>query len=226
VYQLGKKRQQSYEPYNVSLLLTTLGLSSPFYISVNANMDPFSVVTGIIGLIPLCAQGLNMITDCFEAPKSIKQIMVTITLQKTLFIHWGSSIGVQKISEKIPVERLKEHMPNWELIGPGILLILAEMSDIFADVKDLECSYGISLRSSKEATVRSFNLRVSAPMLTYSAIEIGEGRSPQAARSVEPQEQVQIQRPRRADEPSKEGKICTGRQRQVRKASKFALNFQ
>jgi hypothetical protein len=121
-------------------------------------MDPisaFGIATGVISLIPLCAQGFNMITACFDAPKAVRESMTKITVQKILFINWGNPMGLQNVSDKIAVETLKKRIPNWDLIGPGVLQILTAMSDTFADVKTLEENYG--LKPSKDFTVFYFH---------------------------------------------------------------------
>jgi hypothetical protein len=120
-------------------------------------MDPVTalgVATGVIGLIPLCAQGFNMIASCFEAPKAVKESMTKITVQRILFINWGNPMGLENVSDEIAVDALKKRIPNWELIGPGVLEILTAMSDTFADVKILEDTYG--LQPLKEVRVTSF----------------------------------------------------------------------
>ena len=121
-------------------------------------MDPvsaFGVATGVIGLIPLCAQGFNMIVAGVEAPKAVKESMTKITVQRILFINWGNPMGVGNASDKIAVDKLMKRIPNWEHIGPGVLEILTAMSDMFADVKTLESTYG--MRPSKEVRVYLFH---------------------------------------------------------------------
>jgi hypothetical protein len=81
--------------------------------------------------------------------------MTKITVQKILFINWGNPMGLQNVSDKIAVETLKKRIPNWDLIGPGVLQILTAMSDTFADVKTLEENYG--LKPSKDFTVFYFH---------------------------------------------------------------------
>jgi hypothetical protein len=111
-------------------------------------MDPasaFGIATAVIGLIPLCAQGFEMITACFNAPESVKEAMTLVTVQKVLFISWGATLGLTGLSEQNAIEVLKNRMPHWELIGSAVLDILATISDTFANVVALEGSYGLIL---------------------------------------------------------------------------------
>jgi hypothetical protein len=120
-------------------------------------MDPvsaFGIATGVIGLIPLCAQGFNMITACFEAQHDFRDSMAKITAQEILFIDWGAPMGLSSVSEKIAVDRLKERIPNWELVAPRVLSILAVMSDTFADMHILKDSYGIYHEPPSSVKVR------------------------------------------------------------------------
>lgn len=86
-----------------------------------------------------------MITTCFSAPSAVKEAMTLVTVQKVLFISWGATLGLTRLSEAEAVEVLKKRMPHWELIGPGVLEILAAVSDTFANVVALEGSYGLIL---------------------------------------------------------------------------------
>lgn len=109
-------------------------------------MDPVTalgVATGVIGLIPLCAQGFNMVTACFNAKNEYKESMTKITVQSILFINWGKPMGLEDVSDQIAVDALKRRIPNWDYIGPGVLKILAAMSDTFADIKTLQDTYGL-----------------------------------------------------------------------------------
>ncbi|KFY81684.1 hypothetical protein V500_11180 [Pseudogymnoascus sp. VKM F-4518 (FW-2643)] len=118
-------------------------------------MDPasvFGIATAIIGLVPICTQGFEMITACFKAPELVKEAMTLITVQKTLFICWAATLGLTGLSEKDAVERLNARMPHWELIGPGVLGILSAISDTFADVVILEGSYGLVLSAQDKMT--------------------------------------------------------------------------
>jgi hypothetical protein len=123
-------------------------------------MDPvsaFGVAAAVIGLIPLCAQGFEMITACFKAPGSVKEAMTLVTVQKVLFISWGATLGLTRLSEEDAVEVLKTRMPHWELIGPGVLEILAAISDTFANVVTLEGSYGLILPAEYKVFLPDFS---------------------------------------------------------------------
>ena len=120
-------------------------------------MDPitaFGVATGVIGLVPLCAQGFNMVKDCFRAPEGVQESMTQILLQRAVFLSWAEPLGLlpvtngktlSKEDEKKVVEMLKRGVPNWNSIGNLVLDVLASMSDTFADAESLEKKYGLGL---------------------------------------------------------------------------------
>jgi hypothetical protein len=120
-------------------------------------MDPvsaFGVATGVIGLVPLCAQGFTMIKDCFEAPENVRQYMTKITLQRVVFLSWAKPLGLLTIDtgkqlteeeEKRAVGALKNAIPNWDIVGEYVWEVLAAMSDTFADADSLEQKFGLGL---------------------------------------------------------------------------------
>jgi Prion-inhibition and propagation len=116
-------------------------------------MEPVAAIgiaTGVLGLIPLCSSGFEMITACSTASKDVRSAMTLITVQKYLFINWALSLRIKDLSVDAAGKVLEKRVSNWTEIGPGVYEILAAISDSFADVKALEDSYGLCIRSEEK----------------------------------------------------------------------------
>jgi hypothetical protein len=99
-----------------------LGWQATFICS--KKMEPISalgIATWVIGLIPPCSSGFEMVTACFTASKDVREAMTLITVQKYLLIKWALLLRVQNLSDEAAVQVLEKRISNWPEIGPGVL---------------------------------------------------------------------------------------------------------
>ena len=109
-------------------------------------MDPVSIlgiVTGVVGLIPVCIEGFELIEKFFTAERDVRIAMTNIFIQQGSFIAWSRMWDFRK---GITKNTQFEHFVNtWPDIGERVLIVLGIISDIFVDVKQLQSRYGIQV---------------------------------------------------------------------------------
>ncbi|KAI9733102.1 MAG: hypothetical protein M1834_003649 [Cirrosporium novae-zelandiae] len=120
-------------------------------------MTALGVAKGVIELIPICADGINMIASLRTADHDVAEVMVRIRLNNGIFKVWKVSLGIMNLPPEVAFKMLKSRIPYWEHIGEEIFLALAGISDMLADINNLENSYKIHLSgiSLKEGMCRA-----------------------------------------------------------------------
>src|SRR6266487_1301034 len=109
-------------------------------------MDPASIlgiVTGVIGLVPVCIQGFELIDKLFTSKRDVRIAMTNIFIQQGSFIAWSRMWDFRKGDTKNA--QFEHFVTTWPDVGERVLTILGIISDVFVDVKQLQDKYGIQV---------------------------------------------------------------------------------
>ncbi len=96
----------------------------------------FGVATGVIGLVPLCADGFNFIATVFTAKEDLAECELELDAETSKYLAWKTTLGLDGIPEKQAAELLKSRIP----VGQHrvVLKHLVAISNTFANASFLE----------------------------------------------------------------------------------------
>ncbi|KAL8784401.1 MAG: hypothetical protein Q9195_009066 [Heterodermia aff. obscurata] len=119
-------------------------------------MDPVSAVgiaTGIIGLLPICADGCTFLVGLCRADSAVQEQMIRIRAQRAVLRSWGTTweIPVKFDPEGKKPLKLQKWIEAYPESGMDVLDILSAISDVFADTSSLVERYGITLKQRDPA---------------------------------------------------------------------------
>ncbi|KAH8801524.1 hypothetical protein F5884DRAFT_862218 [Xylogone sp. PMI_703] len=116
--------------------------------------EDLGVVTGVLGLLPLCRDGFVMIKEIFESNGSLDLVVGRIELQCDRYDEWRE-IWLGSTGEKdIRFEQYAKDDPE---SAEKVLRQLALLSHALFDVQALEEQYGIKLGDRSYRVSRSFD---------------------------------------------------------------------
>ena len=122
--------------------------------------EAFGIVAGVIGLLPICANGCFFIESICKAHGGVEEHMVRVQLQRRVLKAWGH---VWEVPLEVPKQRTNTKLQRWidqnQPLANDVLDTLSDISNLFADVTNLEARYGIVLKQRhpqlKEISVKA-----------------------------------------------------------------------
>ncbi|TVY68687.1 hypothetical protein LSUE1_G004934 [Lachnellula suecica] len=113
--------------------------------------EVFGIVSGVLGLLPLCRDGLAMIRDVFDAPNSLSLAVGRLELQRDRFDEWREIWRNEEGEKDIKFEAYAKSNPA---AARRVMRQLALLSQALFDARALEEQWGIkpdrSNRDSKD----------------------------------------------------------------------------
>ncbi|KAL6719728.1 hypothetical protein ACLMJK_001649 [Lecanora helva] len=120
--------------------------------------EALGIVTGVIGLLPICANGCLFIEKIITADRRVKEQMDLDA--------WGR---VWEVPKKAPEARANFKLQRWvdknQDMGAGIVSALIAISNLFADSYSLQEKYGMHLKQ-KDPALQDFHVRTALGDLT------------------------------------------------------------
>ncbi|KAH6682537.1 hypothetical protein B0J14DRAFT_127368 [Halenospora varia] len=112
--------------------------------------EVFGIVTGVLSLLPLCRDGLGMITEVFEANNTLQLAVGRLELQRDKFDEWREIWRSDEGEKDVKFEAYAKSNPD---SGKRIMRQLALLSQALFDARALEEQYGIKPdgRSTRDA---------------------------------------------------------------------------
>ena len=114
--------------------------------------EAFGIITGVIGLLPICANGYFFIEGICKAHKGVEAQMARVQLQRRDLDAW---CHVWEIPSTLPDRKTDFKLQRWIERNPSqaanVLDTLGDLSNFFMDVANLEKSYGIVLKRKDPA---------------------------------------------------------------------------
>ncbi|KAL8759096.1 MAG: hypothetical protein Q9184_003721 [Pyrenodesmia sp. 2 TL-2023] len=130
-------------------------------------MEPvaaFGIATGVIGLVPLCANGFAFIEGLCKAYGGVQEQMVRIGMQRAssgisvncLFAQaWGEIWEIPfDDADRRRGDKFRTWFENHPELGKNVFRKISAISDVLADTKDLEKKYGIVLKRKNPVCYR------------------------------------------------------------------------
>ena len=106
----------------------------------------FGIVTGVIGLIPICGDGYSFIEKIVQADRHAEEQLIRIQLQKFNLDAWSHVWEVPSIIPKRRTDsKLQRFIEKDRTRGLNMLRTLSTISHMFSDVRDLQAKYGLDL---------------------------------------------------------------------------------
>ncbi|KAF4637106.1 hypothetical protein G7Y89_g972 [Cudoniella acicularis] len=117
--------------------------------------EVFGIVTGVLGLLPLCRDGLGMIKDVFEATNVLQLAVGRLELQRDRYDEWREIWRSDEGEKDAKFEAYAKINPE---AGKRIMRQLALLSQALFDARVLEDQYGIkpegrSTRDTKDLSI-------------------------------------------------------------------------
>ncbi|RDL32602.1 Protein kinase-like (PK-like) [Venustampulla echinocandica] len=112
--------------------------------------EVFGIVTGVLGLLPLCRDGLGMIKDVFGAPGTLQLAVGRLELQRDRYDEWRDIWRDEDGEKDLRFEAYAKSNPA---AARRVLRQLALLSQVLFDARSLEEQYGIRPdgRSNRDA---------------------------------------------------------------------------
>ncbi|KAG9232140.1 hypothetical protein BJ875DRAFT_93668 [Amylocarpus encephaloides] len=104
--------------------------------------EVFGIVTGVLGLLPLCRDGLSMIKDCFDAPQTLQLAVGRLELQRDRYDEWRE---IWRSADGEPDIKFEGYCKTNPTSGRRIMRQLSLLSQALLDARALENTYGIKL---------------------------------------------------------------------------------
>ncbi|KAH8744478.1 hypothetical protein BGZ57DRAFT_977186 [Hyaloscypha finlandica] len=120
-------------------------------------MDPvtaFGVAAAVVGLVPLCADGFEMIVKCIDAPKDARETFALVQVQAGKFVAWAEEWKIGQEQSNSTAQRrslLQEHLSSGTKTGGYILIALVSIANAFSGVQELETTYGIKMKPNQQS---------------------------------------------------------------------------
>jgi hypothetical protein len=102
-------------------------------------MDPVTalgVATGVIGLVPICADGFEFIASVFTAKQDLADAAFELEVERSKYNGWKSTLGLDGIPDGDVVALLKRRIPEGQ--HAVVLGCLVGISNAFTNAKFLE----------------------------------------------------------------------------------------
>lgn len=121
--------------------------------------EALGIVTGVIGLLPICANGYLFIEGICNAREGVEAQIARIQLQRRDLDAWGH------VWEILPTPHWKNDfkLKRWIERNPSqatnVLDTLSDLSNFFADVSTLQKSYGVVLKK-KDPALRDMSVKI------------------------------------------------------------------
>ncbi|KAH7022145.1 hypothetical protein EDB80DRAFT_694097 [Ilyonectria destructans] len=113
--------------------------------------ETLGVVTGILGLLPLCREGFIMIADMIEAKGKMAELLTRIETHHGHFVSWYEVWGDERTREA----KFRTYEEERPVSAKEVLRHLALFSRLFYDFKSLE-KYGFRVSSKTVQDVETF----------------------------------------------------------------------
>ncbi|TVY89794.1 hypothetical protein LAWI1_G004698 [Lachnellula willkommii] len=111
--------------------------------------ETFGIVTGVLGLLPLCRDGFAMIKDVFDVPKTLGLAVGRLELQLDRFDEWREIWRNDEGEKDLKFEAYAKSNPA---AARRVMRQLALLSQALFDARALEEQYGIKPdRSNRDA---------------------------------------------------------------------------
>lgn len=109
-------------------------------------MEAIGFAVGIIGVLPLCVDGIELIAGMLNAKESMYNCLVQIEMQKNLINRWALIWGVPRRSgAAVGPNKLKIFFERDPDTGRAVLRALSHFSVLLMNTKQLEKKYGLRL---------------------------------------------------------------------------------
>lgn len=104
--------------------------------------EAFSVIIGVVGLLPICVNGFSFIESICKADQDLQGQLVRLQIQQADLNGWAH---VWEIPHSIPSRKKNTKLQRWmdrtPSLAPGVLDALSAISDLFVDTARLEEKY-------------------------------------------------------------------------------------
>ena len=116
--------------------------------------EAFGIVAGVIGLLPICANGCYFIESICKAHGAVEEQMVRVQLQRRVLKAWGH---VWEVPLEIPKRRTDMRLQRWidhnQPLANDVFDMLSDISNLFADITSLILREGTELCSKRETCI-------------------------------------------------------------------------
>lgn len=103
-------------------------------------MEVFGIVTGVLGLLPLCRDGLGMLRDVFDAPRTLELSVGRLELQRDKYDQWRD---VWRSDDGELDMGFEAYTKSSLVAGKRMLRQLSLLALVLFDVHALEDKYGL-----------------------------------------------------------------------------------
>lgn len=121
-------------------------------------VSAFGIAIGIVGLIPLCSQGLELIGRAIKAREDLKAVILDFDLQESRFNSWTEVVELKEANKALqyPERAVSKNIPY--VCWPVVLRALARIYNTLSNAKTLKDIYGFEIESRHH--VSRFNVFV------------------------------------------------------------------